>query len=316
MSQISPADVGARITIRRRLPDGRPTDVVGDLESWDDGVLAIRRRDGELVQVPAGEVVTGRVVGPSPRAAIELQGVSARGWPAPDQEWLGEWWLRAADGFTSRANAVRPLGSPGLDFDEALRVVGEWYAKRNLPPRVQAVVGTSVDRELRRRGWVAAPEVSVMTVTIERALAQLQPINADAVEVRGEPSSAWLSLFRGGDPPAAGLSILTAPPVVGFASVPGESDALAIGRAAVEEPWVGLTAIEVAEDARRRGYAKAVIAALLQWARERGAMRAYLEVLAGNQPAIALYESLGFSEHHRYVCRESPEAEAGEVSAC
>jgi ribosomal protein S18 acetylase RimI-like enzyme len=35
-------------------------------------------------------------------------------------------------------------------------------------------------------------------------------------------------------------------------------------------------------------------------------VRAYLEVLATNEPAIAMYESLGFTEHHRYACRERP----------
>jgi len=48
------------------------------------------------------------------------------------------------------------------------------------------------------------------------------------------------------------------------------------------------------------------MAQLTSWSRERGALRAYLEVVATNEPAIALYESLGFTEHHRYACREAP----------
>ncbi len=312
MSHLSPADVGARVTIRRSL-GGRPTDLVGDLESWDGDALAIRRRDGELVRVPAREVVAGHVVGPSLRAAIELEGVAARGWRAPDSEWLGEWWMRAAGGFTSRANAVRPLGSPGVDTDEALRVAAAWYAQRGLPARVQCVVGASVDRDLRRRGWVADPGVSVMTATIARVLSS-NSIHPDDVVLRGEPSPEWLALFRGGEVPPSGVAILTGAPTVTFASVPTGSGVLAIGRAAVEKPWVGLTAIEVLEGERRRGHARAVIAALLRWAREQGAMRVYLEVLASNAPAVALYESLGFTEHHRYVCRHSPDT--SEASSC
>ena len=80
---------------------------------------------------------------------------------------------------------------------------------------------------------------------------------------------------------------------------------LAIGRATVDGPWVGLTAIEVAPQARRRGYARAVMAALLSWAADRAATRVYLEVLASNAPAVALYESLGFAEHHRYLYRDA-----------
>ena len=40
--------------------------------------------------------------------------------------------------------------------------------------------------------------------------------------------------------------------------------------------------------------------ALLAWAAEQGATRAYVQVLADNAAATRLYESMGFGEHHRY----------------
>jgi ribosomal protein S18 acetylase RimI-like enzyme len=311
VSHISPLDVGARVSVRRRV-GGDQSDVVGDLLSVDDDVLAIRVASGDLVPVPHADVVAARVVGPGPRSAIELEGVSARGWPAPDTEWLGRWWLRAAGGFTARANSVRPLGSPGVDVDEAVTRVAGWYGERALPPKIQVVVGSSLDRDLARRGWVAGYEVADLTATVARVCAGLaerasgQPDGPD-VEVReGSASSAWLGLFRGGSNPASARAILEGPPLVAFATIADGGEAVAIGRAAVEPPWVGLTAIEVAPHARRRGHARAVMGALLSWARDRGALRVYLEVLSTNTPALTLYESLGFAEHHRYACRELP----------
>ena len=59
---VSPADVGQRVSLRRRLPEGAYSDVVGVLESWSDGVLTIRRRDGEAVEVAEETVVAGKVV--------------------------------------------------------------------------------------------------------------------------------------------------------------------------------------------------------------------------------------------------------------
>jgi len=59
--------------------------------------------------------------------------------------------------------------------------------------------------------------------------------------------------------------------------------------------------------ARRQGHANAVMSALTEWAASRGGLRAWLEVLASNHTALALYASLGFTEHHRYTYRSPPE---------
>jgi GNAT superfamily N-acetyltransferase len=311
VSFLTPDDVGARVTVRRRLDRGL-SDAVGDLESYDGGVLAIRTRDGSLVEVPEATVVVARVVGPSPLAATQLQAVSGRGWPAQQEEWLGRWWLRAAGGFSGRANSVRPLGDPGTDLDDALTRVADWYAARSLPPAIQVVVGSSLDRQLTERGWVAGPPVAVMTTTLRRALSRLADAGtvADGVRLEDSPSREWLSLFRGGEAPPAARDVLLGSPVVAFASVsdasvPGQQAPIAIGRAAAEPPWVGLSAIEVAKPARRNGHARALIAALLHWAHEHGAARVYLEVLEANGPARALYESLGFTVHHSYLTRST-----------
>ncbi|RJL33437.1 hypothetical protein [Bailinhaonella thermotolerans] len=63
---ISPADAGRRVSVRRRLADGRFTDAVGVLESWSGGVLRIRRRDGSLTEIPEGDLAAGKVVPPPP----------------------------------------------------------------------------------------------------------------------------------------------------------------------------------------------------------------------------------------------------------
>ncbi|HZC27382.1 MAG TPA: hypothetical protein VE287_10180 [Actinopolymorphaceae bacterium] len=67
---LTPADVGQRVVVRRILgvEGGRTVygDVLGALESWSQGRLSIRRRDGELVEVSESSVVAGKVVPPSP----------------------------------------------------------------------------------------------------------------------------------------------------------------------------------------------------------------------------------------------------------
>jgi ribosomal protein S18 acetylase RimI-like enzyme len=45
--------------------------------------------------------------------------------------------------------------------------------------------------------------------------------------------------------------------------------------------------------------ARELCKALLAWGADRGATRAYVQVLADNTAAKGLYESMGFSVHHR-----------------
>ena len=77
-----------------------------------------------------------------------------------------------------------------------------------------------------------------------------------------------------------------------------------MGRAAVTDApdgtrWVGLSALRSPRAQRRRGHARDLCAALLAWGADRGATRAYAQVLDDNTAAIALFESMGFAVHHR-----------------
>ena len=61
-----PSDVGARVVVRRRLPDDQLGDLLGVLERWSGGVVAVRTRDGQLVEVPEADVVAAKRVPPPP----------------------------------------------------------------------------------------------------------------------------------------------------------------------------------------------------------------------------------------------------------
>jgi GNAT superfamily N-acetyltransferase len=307
-------DVGARVSVRYEAADAA-TDVVGDLEALGAERLAIRRSDGSLVVVAFASVVASRVVGPSPASARELEAVSGRSWPAPDEEWLGRWWLRSAGGFTARANAVRPLGDPGHSLDHALAYVNGWYDQRGQPTMIRAVSGSNLSLELDHRGWSSAYESIVEAVTVARlrrllGARQNKSVGPSVqVQTATVPPKSWLLGYRGGAITPVALQVLTGAPDVEFATIDAaETTAppVAIGRAAVEPPWVSFAAFEVDPTMRRQGHAHAIMSALTQGAASRGAVRACLEVLAENRAALALYASLGFTEHYRYTYRTPP----------
>ncbi|MCW2600474.1 MAG: hypothetical protein JWM02_2303 [Frankiales bacterium] len=63
---VGPGDAGMRVSLRRTLPEGGYGDVLGDLLSWADGVVRIRRRDGSVVETREGEVVAAKRIPPPP----------------------------------------------------------------------------------------------------------------------------------------------------------------------------------------------------------------------------------------------------------
>lgn len=68
--RITPADVGARVSVRSRIPaaDGQPstTDTLGILEAWSGGVLRIARADGARISVREADLLAARRIPPPP----------------------------------------------------------------------------------------------------------------------------------------------------------------------------------------------------------------------------------------------------------
>jgi N-acetylglutamate synthase len=324
--RITAADVGKRVSVRsltgQRDTAARFTDTVGVLTSWTAGVLRITRRNGQTVALAEDALVAGKVVPAAPprrrgvpaAGAHELQRVAAHGWPALETERLGEWTLRASRGFTSRANSVLPLGDPGPGLDAALERVRHWYAARDLPAMVQVTTGDVDDDHalavaLDERGWTAERHAVLRT----GALAPLADRAPDPrVRVGRELDEEWLRAYGRADGAVgeAALQVLRGGPSVWFATVPGEPGEpgpAAIGRCVVEARWAGFAAVEVAPEHRRRGLATAVMAGLARHALREGASAAYLQVEPGNAAAFALYDRLGFADHHGYHYRRAPE---------
>ncbi|HEX5510353.1 MAG TPA: GNAT family N-acetyltransferase, partial [Actinomycetales bacterium] len=117
-----------------------------------------------------------------------------------------------------------------------------------------------------------------------------------------EPDDAWLALYEyhGAAVPPIAREVMTAAPHQVFTSIRTGGRTVAVGRVAVAAGWAGVTAMQVAGDQQRRGLGKAVLAALLGRGRADGAKFAYLQVMSDNTAARALYESVGFSDHHAY----------------
>lgn len=309
INTLSPADVGNRVVVRRTLPEGGFTDVLGVLESWAGAVLTVRRRDGSALAIEESTVVAGKRVPPPPVSVRTLAAVAARGWPPVETARLGQWRLGAAGGWTLRANSVVALGQPGMAREDALAEVRAWYAARGLPALFQVQAKSELDRDLEARGWRdRIGGVLLQVAPVAEVLARLEGTGTDVeTALHPEPPQGWLALYRGGALPPVALQVLASPAgAVTFATVELDGRVVAGGRAVVLDGWVGLAGMQVHPSYRGRGLARAVLAALLRAGASGGGSSAYLQVEASNEKALALYTGTGFATRYAYRYRQEP----------
>lgn len=174
----------------------------------------------------------------------------------------------------------------------------------DLPPAVLGVESDSTEQAL--------DEHSAEQVLDEHS-AELANVQVDIAD---QPDDDWLELyhFRGTTLPEHALQLLRneidGRMCFGRLQVPDDSASegmrtVAITRGTLTESedgrvWLGFSAVEVAADMRRRGLGTLLGIQMMHWGAQHGADSAYLQVLGSNEAGIALYRTLGFTEHHRH----------------
>jgi ribosomal protein S18 acetylase RimI-like enzyme len=241
----------------------------------------------------------------------ELERISAESWRGLEREPFGGWLLRAGGGFTGRANSVLVAGDPPAALPDAVAAVTRWYADRGLRPRAQVPLpgAEAADAAFAAAGWSRDEDVLVLTAPL-RALSAPKAGDVD-VTLAAEPDDDWLTgyRYRGSALPLVARDVLLAADDPAFAAVrldPAPASLAAVARGVVVDGWLVVTAVTVDERYRRRGLATAVMSALGAWAADRGGHSCVLQVVHSNAPALALYDHLGFTEHHRYHYRLAP----------
>jgi [ribosomal protein S18]-alanine N-acetyltransferase len=115
-------------------------------------------------------------------------------------------------------------------------------------------------------------------------LPDVRAVDAEAFGAEAWSATAWQREWEG-VPAMRHLAVVVADGrVVGFAVLSTVADVADLHRVAV------------APGSRRRGLGLALVESLIAEARGRGCVRMLLEVEAGNEAAVALYDRLGFVE--------------------
>jgi ribosomal protein S18 acetylase RimI-like enzyme len=299
--------IGKRVTIRLREPGGGFRDIVGILQNERELINS----KSKLISFSPDEIAIWREIKPLPDLAgkgaplsqriIELEKLSDLTWPAEENIEYGEWRLRISDGFSMRANSALPIGEPPNELAVAVNHVISTYRENELRPTfsIPLPIFEELDRYLEQVGWSIKIEANFLIRDIG---AVELPSHPDySVEILDYPSNLWLE--PNSDQP---LEKLMRRYPARYGAIKSDGQIIAVGRIATADSWSIVTRLFVKPSFRGKGVAKLLMNNLLAAANQDGATKIALQVDNENGAALALYQSMGFRIHHKFVYRVLP----------
>lgn len=238
-----------------------------------------------------------------------LEELSLNALPALRTTVYDGWVLRFSDGFTRRANSVCPLYDSRLDLEPKIATAERLYAACKQPTVFKLTPlpeAQRIDILLAHDGYRHDQGASVQTRSLEGLES---PAEAD-VEFLEKIDEGWLETFfrlRPAQPsyhPVMRQMLAAIVHPLCCASLRLNGEVVAVGLGVVERGWIGLFDIVTDAAFRNQGWGRQLVLNLLQWGQQRGAANAYLQVHPANDPALRLYEKLGFCEVYQYWYRE------------
>jgi ribosomal protein S18 acetylase RimI-like enzyme len=240
-----------------------------------------------------------------------IEELSMNAWPAMQNLHYDGWVLRCADGYTKRANSVYPLYPSKIDVDEKITFCETFYRDQGLPTVFKLTAASTpsdLDIRLETLGYRVDSPTSVQTLDLKQMNSEV-PTDFD---LTSDDTEAWHEAFariNNVDPKrrATHESILRAiQPDKCFASLSMDGRFIGCGLGVLQAGYLGIFDIVIDPAHRGQGYGTHLMIALLAWGQQRGANVAYLQVMLNNEPALGLYEKLGFREKYQYWYRISP----------
>ncbi len=235
-----------------------------------------------------------------------IEDLSLNAWPSFQMQVYDGWIMRYSGFYTHRTNCVEQIGASILPLTEKIPYCERIYRRWGTPCifKISPVTDPALDGLLAARGYAIEHRVSNMTADISRLPASFENETPLPLTVEPRVSKEWIDgLFalKGTDDP---LHKRIVPGM--YAAIPMDEAAVSVrmpdgscgatGLGILDRDFIGVYAIHVREDLRRKGLAAAIVKRILAEGRRAGATRAYLQVVADNMPARNLYRKLGFTD--------------------
>ena len=239
----------------------------------------------------------------------EIEQLALNAWPGLNTYLHAGMVVRWANGYTKRANSATVLFDASWTAEKQSWVEA-FYAKRAQRPIFRLLSFTrpeNFDLQLEAAGYEQLDLTAVMVLDLQKSsLTEEGSDRCKTIQL-----NEWLEIFHRLDRSKLGNEKKMLHHAL-LENIPGQlcpmvlyvgQEPAACGLGVLDGNAIGLFDIVTAETHRRQGYGKSLMQSILNWGIENGAAAGYLQVIKKNQPAIALYQKLGFTELYNYWYR-------------
>lgn len=261
----------------------------------------------------------------------KIEELSMNAWPSYKIELYDKWLIRFSHQYTYRTNCVEQIGDSKLPVDEKVRYCEEVYRIYNTPCnfKISPVIAPDFDNYLADNGYLIRHETEVMTMSLDHYQPIITSIDEYGaydnnsglpeivhyedninVSLNDTITDRWISeLFTlNNTTNPTHLRIVpnmfkAIPKTTIVAAITDGRRMVASGLGILDRDDLGIYAIYVDREFRRRHYAECICSTLITQGIRMGARYSYLQVVKGNEPAIKLYSSLGYNYHYSYWFR-------------
>lgn len=241
-----------------------------------------------------------------------IEDLSLNAWPSHQIQVYDGWILRFSYFYTHRTNSVEQIGPSILPFTEKIDYCEQIYSRWQTPCifKITPLCDPTLETLLIEKGYHTEHRTNVMTLDLNTIDNNIEETPHKQVHIQYHISSDWIEglfdLKQTTNPihrkivPSMYAAI---PKDVIAVSIRDDGRIISTGLGILDRDYIGIYAIHVDEAYRGRHYASKIVHTLLSEGKSKGAARAYLQVVSGNQPAISLYRKAGFRQLYTYWFR-------------
>ncbi len=240
----------------------------------------------------------------------KIEELSMNAWPSYKIELYDKWLIRFSHQYTYRTNCVEQIGPSEIPIPEKISYCEQIYSDYGTPCsfKISPVIPQSFDDMLKEKGYEKKHVTNVMTMSLNNYTPSCD--TGVQVTINDKITDKWIiQLFNlNGTTNPTHLSIVPSmfkaiPKKTIVAGVVKDGRMAASGLGILDRDDLGVYAIYTDAGERRSGYARAICDTIINTGIRMGARYSYLQVVYGNEPAINLYESLGYKYDYTYWFR-------------